>query len=76
MKKQLHTFLLFCSLLCLNSCATLTGGNITDSQKTPPKNNEPKRKIRPVALIVDCCFGVVPVLFDFATNAIYKPCKN
>jgi hypothetical protein len=63
-------------MLSLSSCATLTGGKITDCQRCIPLPNEPVRKLRPVPLIVDICFGVVPLLIDFATTSIYKPCKN
>lgn len=61
----------------LQSCATVFGGPITDCQTHCPRHGEPKRKIRPVALIADIItdpFIYLPI--DFATGAIYKPCNH
>ena len=56
------------------SCATILGGRVSTCQRTKPTNGEPSRKVRVAAFIGDVCFGAVPLIVDFATNAIYKPC--
>jgi hypothetical protein len=59
--------------LSLTSCATVFGGKVSAYQRTKPAPGQPSRPVRAAALIVDVCFGVVPVFVDFATGAIYKP---
>lgn len=60
----------------LNSCGLVLGGKITDCQKDKSKTTG-KRQIRPAALVGDILLGAAPVnlIVDFATGAIYKPCK-
>ena len=67
-------------ILCLasmtifsTSCATILGGKVSDQQRTKPTAGKPARKLRVVAFVADVCFGLVPVIVDFATGAIYKP---
>ncbi len=64
-------------------CATLFGEKYLTSdqlaaQHHKPENGEPKRKIRPVALVFDILTiyaAPLAVGIDFATGDIYKPCK-
>lgn len=63
-------------MMCCCSCATITGGKLTDCQRCVPLPNQPVRKLRPVAVVADLCFGIIPLLIDFSTTAIYKPCKQ
>lgn len=75
MKKTLFILALSGILLSQTSCATIWGGKISECQKTKPAPGKPKRQIRPVPLVLDVCTGLVWVAVDFATGAIYKPCK-
>ncbi len=70
MKKTLFTLSI---LITLNSCATLFGGAITESQTTKPAPGEPQRQVRVGALIADIILFWPSVAVDFATGAIYKP---
>ena len=71
--KSLLLVLLISVTLLGSSCATVLGGRVSTAQRTKPESGEPARKIRVVALVADFCFGVVPVIVDFATGAIYRP---
>ena len=71
--KSLATVALLAATLSFTSCATVFGGKVTEHQRTKPVAGEPSRKVRVAALIVDALFGVVPLIVDFATGAIYKP---
>ena len=68
---------LFCALVLMfemTSCATIVGGQVTESQRTKPLPGEPARQIKVGALVADIFFfGGFGVLVDFATGAIYKP---
>lgn len=75
MKKFLFVVVACALLLTQTSCATIFGGKISDCQRTKPAAGKPARKIRPVALVLDVCTGLVWVAVDFATGAIYAPCK-
>lgn len=55
------------------SCATILGGKVSEQQRTKPTAGQPARKLRVVAFVADVCFGLVPVIVDFATGAIYRP---
>lgn len=50
------------------------GGKVDNCQRTKPKEGGQTRKVRAGYLIADALFGFVPLIVDFATNAIYKPC--
>lgn len=71
--KTLATAILLAATLTFSSCATVFGGKVTEYQRTKPAAGEPSRKVRVAALIVDAVFGLVPLVVDFATGAIYKP---
>ena len=71
--KNLVLVLLISVTLFSSSCATILGGRVSTAQRTKPESGEPARKIRVVALVADFCFGIVPVIVDFATGAIYRP---
>lgn len=61
----------------LPSCATLFGGQIADCQKHKPAEGEPKRKMRPAAMVFDILLGYgTGLIVDFADGAIYKPCAE
>jgi hypothetical protein len=59
----------------LSSCATVLGGPISSCQRTKPSPGKPTRAVRPVALIADIIIFWPFAIVDFATGAIYKPCK-
>jgi len=59
--------------MMLPSCATILGGKLTDCQKQKPSTGS--RQVRVGFLVADLFFGVVPLVVDFATGAVYKPCK-
>lgn len=69
-------FVIFSSVIFLQSCATVLGGPITDCQRTKPAEGEPGRKVRAVALIADVIIFPPLIAIDFATHAIYKPCRK
>ena len=61
-------------MLETTSCATIVGGQVTESQRRKPLPGEQSRQIKVGALIADAVFfGGVGILIDFATGAIYKP---
>jgi hypothetical protein len=72
--------LLICGLILifeLTSCATIVGGQVTESQRRKPLPGEQSRQIRVGALIADAVFfGGLGILIDFATGAIYKPMEK
>jgi len=72
--------LFFCGLILifeLTSCATIVGGQVTESQRRKPLPGEQSRQIRVGALIADAVFfGGLGILIDFATGAIYKPVEK
>ncbi len=64
-----------CILACLlSSCATFTGGPITEHQMKQLRHEEPA-KLREGYVVLDIIFGfILPGLYiDFNTGAIYKP---
>ena len=71
--KNLLVVLLATITLLSSSCATIFGGKVSDYQRTKPAQGQPARKLRVVAFLGDVCFGLVPVIVDFATGAIYRP---
>lgn len=78
MKKKLSVKLVAILLLAvtvLPSCATVFGGPVSACQRTKPAASEPARAVRPVALIADVILFWPGAIVDFATGAIYKPCK-
>ena len=67
----------FILILELTSCATIVGGQVTESQRRKPLPGEQSRQIRVGALIADAVFfGGLGILIDFATGAIYKPVEK
>jgi hypothetical protein len=59
--------------LQMTSCATIVGGQITESQRKKPAPGEPSRQVKVGALIADVVFfGGIGIIVDFATGAIYK----
>lgn len=76
MKKKLTAICLMVFLtLALSGCATVFGGKVTDCQRTKPRSGEPERPVRVVALIADIVLFWPGLIVDFATGAIYQPCK-
>lgn len=74
MKKWIIFFSLLILMLETTSCATIVGGQVTESQRRKPLPGEQSRQIKVGALIADAIFfGGVGILIDFATGAIYKP---
>lgn len=73
MKAKLITALALGAVLSLQSCATVIGGKITQSQKTKPQAGQPQRQVRAGFFVADLLFLGVPLIVDFATGAIYKP---
>ncbi len=74
MKKVILLICGFILILELTSCATIVGGQVTESQRRKPLPGEQSRQIRVGALIADAVFfGGLGILIDFATGAIYKP---
>ena len=70
----LYTIVLF---LEISSCATIVGGQVTDSQRRKPLPGEQARQIKVGALVADAFFfGGLGILIDFATGAIYKPAEK
>jgi hypothetical protein len=65
-------------VLCigLSSCATIFGGHISDCQKNKKISKASIDDIRMLPFILDICTGVIWLAVDFATGAIYKPCKS
>jgi hypothetical protein len=75
MKKTKILAVILAGSLLFQSCATVFGGKINDCQKHKPAHGEPKRQIRVVPFILDLG-GLVWLVVDFATGAIYKPCPT
>ena len=77
MKKLLSKTLLIAILAIMTlfstSCATILGGKVSAYQRTKPTDGQPARKLRVVAFVGDVFFGLIPVIVDFATGAIYRP---
>ncbi len=77
MKKMILIITGFILILELTSCATIVGGQVTESQRRKPLPGEQSRQIRVGALIADAVFfGGLGILIDFATGAIYKPVEK
>ena len=77
MKKIILLITGFILILELTSCATIVGGQVTESQRRKPLPGEQSRQIRVGALIADAVFfGGLGILIDFATGAIYKPVEK
>ncbi|MHA8051362.1 hypothetical protein V7S79_09595 [Aquirufa sp. ROCK-SH2] len=76
MKKIIvYSVFLLLGSITLSSCATVLGGPISSCQRTKPAPGRPTRAVRPVALIADIVIFWPFAVVDFATGAIYKPCK-
>jgi hypothetical protein len=79
MKNIFILFLTSTLLFTQCGCATLYGGQISDCQRHRPPKGQPSRQIRSFALTCDIIFGLflfeIPVVIDFLTKAIYKPCE-
>jgi hypothetical protein len=77
MKKMILLITGFILILELTSCATIVGGQVTESQRRKPLPGEQSRQIKVGALIADAVFfGGLGILIDFATGAIYKPVEK
>jgi hypothetical protein len=77
MKKMILLITGFILILELTSCATIVGGQVTESQRRKPLPGEQSRQIKVGALIADAVFfGGFGILVDFATGAIYKPVEK
>jgi len=75
--KKITSIIAMALVVCiLSSCATVFGGKVTTAQRTPPREGEPSRAIRPVALIADILLFWPGAIVDFATGAIYKPVRK
>ena len=74
--KKIASGLFVLIILSNMSCALVFGGPITPCQKIKPAPGQPQREVRVGALIADIIFGLIPSVVDFATGAIYKPCRN
>lgn len=76
-KSKKLAIILLAGTLSFQSCATVFGGRVTECQRTKPAAGQPRRAIRPVALIADIFIGGIASLpIDFITGAIYKPCQS
>ena len=58
-----------------SGCATVFGGPVSQCQRTKPPVGHPARPIRAAALVCDIVLFWPGAIVDFATGAIYKPCK-
>lgn len=77
MKKIMLLLCTIVLLLEMSSCATIIGGQVTESQRRKPLPGEQSRQIKVGALIADAVFfGGFGILVDFATGAIYKPVEK
>jgi hypothetical protein len=78
--KMKKIMLLLCTIVLLleiSSCATIVGGQVTESQRRKPIPGEQARQIKVGALVADAFFfGGLGILIDFATGAIYKPVEK
>lgn len=76
MKKTVLRIALFLLIVAtLSSCATVFGGQVSACQKTKPASGQPVRSLRAGALVADILLFWPGAIVDFATGAIYKPCK-
>ena len=62
--------------LSMSSCGTVFGGRISECQKTKPAPGQPKRQIRPFAVVGDLLTAGVWLIVDFVDGGIYKPCNT
>ena len=62
-------------IISFTSCATILGGQVSTCQKTKPAPGNPSREVRVVAMVADIFLFWPGLIVDFATGAIYKPCK-
>jgi hypothetical protein len=77
MKKLILLICGFLIIFEMTSCATIVGGQVTDSQRRKPLPGEQARQIKVGALVADAFFfGGLGILIDFATGAIYKPVEK
>ena len=77
MKKIMLLLCTIVLLLEMSSCATIVGGQVTESQRRKPLPGEQARQIKVGALVADAFFfGGLGILIDFATGAIYKPVEK
>ncbi len=76
MKKITSLVAIVLIALVMSSCGTICGGKISACQKHKPTAGEPKRQIRPWVLVGDIAFGEIPLIVDFITGGIYKPCDT
>jgi hypothetical protein len=53
MKKCILSLCLLVVLIQVTSCATIIGGQVTESQRTKPLPGEPSRQIKVGALVAD-----------------------
>ncbi len=58
-----------------SGCATIFGGPVSQCQRTKPAAGQPARAVRGAALVADIIIFAPAVIVDFATGAIYQPCK-
>ncbi len=63
-------------LATMNSCATICGGRITESQTTRPKQGEPIRRVRIAPLVLNAIFLPIGIPIDFLSGAAYRPKIN
>lgn len=76
MKKTVLRIALFVLIVAtLSSCATVFGGKVSACQRTKPASGQPARSLRAGALVADILLFWPGAIVDFATGAIYKPCK-
>lgn len=70
--KKILLILLLAGCTGLTGCGTIFQGfKITEHQKAQRKK-EVTRQIRPGILVLDIFCGIVPLIVDFATGAIYE----
>jgi hypothetical protein len=62
--------------MTMSGCATILGGPISQQQSRKPHKNQRKRDIRVGFFAMDIVLGVIPLVVDMATGAIYKPPKH
>src|SRR5579863_4368312 len=77
MKNLISTSLISLALL-QSGCGTIFGGRISECQSHRPPTGQPKRAIRPAAIIFDLLtVYVAPISLgiDFITGGMYKPCE-
>jgi hypothetical protein len=74
MKKPL--FILLIASITLSGCGAVFGGRLTDCQKNKPAPGQPRRQIRPAALIADIIWLIPALPVDLISGGIYMPCKD